>query len=182
MRLRSDTEAGSDLWDALVVPNDPVAFATRTPRPPMLLLVDLSRDEFRGDLLVLVEVALETVGRQDLHDPDRLGARVAQGVGHISRLEDVGAHRGDHNLATDIARQLAREHEVAPVLTGVRVWGYQHPLGEALLLDGERTAGAIGRDLMDHVQHGEVCALARADEDLLFALRCHGMLPSVSPT
>jgi hypothetical protein len=35
---------------------------------------------------------------------------------------------------------------------------------------------------MDHVQHGEVCALARADEDLLFALRCHGMLPSVSPT
>src|SRR5215210_2896142 len=127
----------------------------------MLLLVYLPRRELRRDLLVLVEVALEPARREALHDPDGLGARVAQSVGHPPWLEDGGAGRGDHDLAADVARQLALEHEVALVLAGVR--GYHHPRGETPLLDRERTAGVLRPDLVDYVQDGEVGALVRAD-------------------
>lgn len=89
------------------MPGHPVALAKLGPRTPVLLLVDLPRGELRRDLLVLVELALETARRQDLHDPDGLSARVAQGVGYIARLEDVRAGRGDHDLAAYVARQLA---------------------------------------------------------------------------
>jgi hypothetical protein len=61
--LRADAEAGFDLGDALVVPNNPVAPAELGSRPPMFPRLDLSRGELGGDSLVLVEVALETLGR-----------------------------------------------------------------------------------------------------------------------
>src|SRR5215204_7215253 len=86
----------------------------------MLALTYLSRCKFRRDLLVLVEEALEPARRENLCNPDGLSARVAQGMGHPPRLEHVGAYRGHHDLAADVARQLALQHHVALVLAGDR--------------------------------------------------------------
>src|SRR3712207_6965393 len=54
-----------------------------------------------------------------------------------------------------LARQLAFQHDVALVLASVSVRRDHHPRGEAPLLDRERSAGAIRRDLVDDVQRSE---------------------------
>src|ERR671910_770429 len=110
MRLRPNTEAGSSLRDALIMPDKPVALAEFGSRPSMLLLTHLSRRKLRRDLLVLVKEALEPAWRENLHNPGAFSARVAQGVGYPPWLEYVGANRGDHDLAADVARQLALQH------------------------------------------------------------------------
>src|SRR5829696_9545957 len=144
----------------------------------MLVLTYLSRRKLRHYLLVLVEEGLEPARRENLHNPHALGARIAQGVGHPPRLEHIGASRGDHDLAADVARQLALQHHVALVLAGVGVRGYHLAGRKAPLEDGKSAAGALRRDLVYYVQDGKVSAFLRTDEDLLVLLRCHGMLPS----
>src|SRR5215218_6812405 len=121
--LRPYTEAGSSLRDALIMPDKPVALTDFGSGPPMLVLTYLSRRKLRRDLLVLVKEALKPTRRENLHNPDGLSARIAQGVGHPPRLEHVGAPRGHHDLAADVARQLALQHHVALVLAGVGVRG-----------------------------------------------------------
>ena len=176
--LRPYTEAGSSLRDALIMPDKPVALTDFGSGPPMLVLTYLSRRELRRDLLVLIEEGLEPARRENLHNPDGLSARVAQGMGHLPRLEHVGAYRRDYDLAADVARQLALQHHVALVLAGVGVGGYHLAGRKALLEDRKSAAGALRRDLVYYVQDGKVSALIRTDEDLLVLLRCHGMLPS----
>jgi len=178
MRLRPYTEAGSSLKDTLIMPDKPVALADFCSGPPMLVLTYLSRCEFRRDLLVLIEEGLEPARRENLHNPDGLSVRVAQGMGHPPRLEHVGAYRRDHDLAADVARQLALQHHVALVLAGVGVRGYHLAGRKAPLEDRKSAAGALRRDLVYYVQDGKVSAMIRTDEDLLMLLRCHGMLPS----
>src|SRR5215207_3375972 len=178
MRLRPYTEAGSSLRDALIMPDKPVALADFGSGSSMLVLTHLSRCKFRRDLLVLVEEALEPARRENLYNPDGLSARVAQGMGHPPRLEHVGAYRGHHDLAADVARQLALQHHVALVLAGVGVRGYHLAGRKAPLEDRKSAAGALRRDLVYYVQDGKVSAFLRTDEDLLVLSRCHGMLPS----
>ena len=68
------------------MPAQPVALAELGAGPSMLVPTNLSRRKLRRDLLVLVEEALEPAWREKLHSPHGFGARVAQGVGHPSRL------------------------------------------------------------------------------------------------
>jgi hypothetical protein len=138
--LRPDAKAGSGLRDSLIVPGNPVALAELGPGPHMLFLVHLPRGELRGDLLVLLEIALEPARRQNLHNPDGLGARVAQNVGHIAWLEDIVAGLGNHYLAADVTRRFAFQHEVALVLAGVGMRGDHHTQRKAPLFDRERSA------------------------------------------
>ena len=99
-----DAEAGSYLGDHLVVPGYSVASAKFGPRHLVFLVAHISR----RDLFVLVEVALERVARsEDLHYPHGIGAAVVEGVRYTPRLDDVGAGRGNHDLASDVARQFA---------------------------------------------------------------------------
>src|SRR5215204_4850006 len=160
------------------MPDKPVALADFCSGSPMLVLTHLSRRKLRRDLLVLIKEGLEPARRKNLHNPDGLSARVAQGVGHSPRLEHVGAHRGDHDLAADVARQLALQHHVALVLAGVGVRGYHLAVRKTPLEDRKSAAGALRRDLVYYVQDGKVSAFLRTDEDLLVLMRCHGMLPS----
>jgi hypothetical protein len=46
------------------------------------------------------------------------------------------------------------------------VRGYQPAWREAPLLDSERTAGKLRRNLVDHVKGGQGHAISRTDEDL----------------
>src|SRR5215217_6618411 len=141
----------------------------------MLVLTYLSRRELRRDLLVLIEEGLEPARRENLHNPDGLSARVAQGMGHPPRLEHVGAYRRDHDLAADVARQLALQHRVALVLAGVGVRGYHLAGRKAPLEDRKSAAGALRRDLVYYVQDGKVGAFIRTDEDFLMLLPSIGM-------
>ena len=63
------------------MPDKPVALTDFGSGPPMLVLTYLSRRKLRRDLLVLIKEGLEPARRENLHNPDALGARVAQGVG-----------------------------------------------------------------------------------------------------
>src|SRR5215218_1486104 len=144
----------------------------------MLVLTHLSRRMLRRDLLVLIKEGLEPARRENLHNPEALGARVAQGVGHPPRLVHVGAYRGDHDLAADVARQLALQHHVALVLAGVGVRGYHLAGRKAPLEDRKSAAGALCRDLVYYVQDGKVGAFPRTDEDLFAPSRRHVALPS----
>src|ERR687890_324260 len=180
--LRPYTEAGASLRDALIMPDKPIVLADFCSGPPMLVLTYLSRCKFRRDLLVLIEEGLEPARRENLHNPDGLSARVAQGMGHPPRLEHVGAYRRDHDLAADVARQLALQHHVALVLAGVGVRGY-HLAGRKTPLEDRKSATrALRRDLVYYVQDGKVGSFLWTDEDLLVLLRCHGMLPSPAYT
>src|SRR5215203_6116333 len=127
--LRPYTEAGSSPRDALIMPDKPVALADFGSGPPMLVLTYLSRRKLRRDLLVLVKEGLEPTRRENFHNPHALGDRVAQGVGHPPRLEHVGADRGDHDLAADVARQLSLQHHVTLVLPAVGMRRYHHARG-----------------------------------------------------
>src|ERR687890_1990243 len=178
--LRPYTEAGASLRDALIMPDKPVTLTDFGSGPPMLVLTYLSRRELRRDFLVLVEEALEPARRENLHNPDGLSARVAQGVGHPPRLEHVRAHRGDHDLAADVARQLALQHHVALVLAGVGVRGYHLAGRKAPLEDRKSAAGALRRDLVYYVQDGKVGAFTWTEEDLFAPFRDHVALPSPS--
>src|SRR5215213_9912940 len=169
--LRPYTEAGSSLRDALIMPDKPVALADFCSGPSVLVLTNLSRRKLRRDLLVLAR-------RENLHNPHVLGARVAQGVGHPPRLEHIGAHRGDHDLAADVARQLALQHQVALVLAGVGVGGYHLAGRKAPLEDRKRAAGALRRDLMYYVQDGKVGTFTWTEENLFAPFRRHVALLS----
>src|SRR5919112_2913709 len=145
VRLRPYAEAGHGLGDALIVPGHPVPLTEFGSGPSPLILIHRSR----YNLFVLVEVALKAARREDLQDPNWLGNGVAQGVGHFPRLEDVRADRGDRDLATDVARQLALQDKVALVLTAVGVRGYHLTGRKAPLFDRERTAEVLRSDLVD---------------------------------
>src|SRR5215218_10122319 len=176
--LRPYTEAGSGLRDALIMPDKPVALTDFGSGPPMLVLTYLSRRELRRDLLVLIEEGLEPGRRENLHNPDGLSARVAQGMGHPPRLEHVGAYWGDHELAADVARQLALQHHVALVLAGVGVRGYHLAGRKAPLADRKSAAGALRRDRMYYVQDGKAGTVTWTEENLFAPFRRHVALPS----
>src|SRR5215203_1037501 len=176
--LRPYTEAGSSLRDALIMPDKPVALADFGSGSPMLVLTHLSRRKLRRDLLVLIEEGLEPARRENLHNPEALGARVAQGVGHPPRLVHVGAYRRDHDLAADVARQLALQHHVALVLAGVGVRGYHLAGRKAPLEDRKSAAGALRRDLVYYVQDGKAGTVTWTEENLFAPFRRHVALPS----
>src|SRR5918997_2009757 len=162
VRLRADTTAGSSLGDALIMKGHPVALAQFGSSPSMLVLIDLSRRKLRGNLLILVVPTLEAAWCMNLDDPDGLGAHVAQGVVHPSGLDHVGADRGDHDLAADVACQFSLQYIVAFMLAAVGMRRYHHSGRKAPLYDRNRTAEALRWNLVSYVQDGKVGALVRS--------------------
>jgi hypothetical protein len=99
----------------------------------------------------------------NLDNPHGLGARVAQGMVHPSRLDHVGADRGDPVLAAHIARQLALRYVAALMLAAVGMRRYHRAGRKASLHDGNRTAEVLRWNLVSYVQDGKMGALVRSD-------------------
>src|SRR5687767_1466094 len=106
----------------------------------------------------------------NLQNPGSLCARVAEGMVNPSWLDNERAGWGDYDLAADVERQLALQHEGALVLAGVGV-RRDHVAGrDARLDDRKRAAEALRRHLVCYVQNGKVGAFIRIDQDLLVLL------------
>src|SRR3712207_1464976 len=116
-----------------------------------------------------------------LKKPGSLCACVAEGVVDPSWLQDERPDRSDHDLAADVKRQLALQHEVALVLTDVGARRDHLARREACLDARKRAAEALRRHLVGYIQDGKVVTFTRTDEELAVLFACHGMLPFPSP-
>jgi hypothetical protein len=130
--LRPYAEARSDLGDELVMPSHPIALSEFDTSLSPLVLAHRALD----DLLILVVVVLELTRSMYLQVPIGPCARVAEGVVDPSGLHDQRAGRSDHDLPSDVERQLALQYEVALILAGVGV--RRDHLARRHLRQGER--------------------------------------------
>src|SRR5215208_321092 len=155
------------------MPSHPVALSEFGSSLSPLVLAHRALD----DPLILVVVALELARGMYFQVPIRLCACVAEGVVDPPRLEDERAGRGDHDLAADVERQLALQHEGALVLSRVGVRREHRARWEAYLDDRKGAAEALRCHLVGYVQDGEVGTFSWTDEDFLVLCRHKALAP-----
>src|SRR5215212_2870526 len=155
------------------MPSHPVALSEFGSSLSPLVLAHRALD----DPLILVVVALELARGMYFQVPIRLCACVAEGVVDPPRLEDERAGRGDHDLAADVERQLALQHEGALVLSRVGVRRDHRARWEAYLDDRKGAAEVLRCHLVGYVQDGEVGTFSWTDEDFLVLCRHKALAP-----
>src|SRR3954447_6267633 len=124
----------------------------------------------------LVEVLLESAGRDDLQDSRRLVGRVPEGVPLIARLVDEVARVRDHYLVAKKCAQSALEDEAVLVLARVQVQrGRERPRRHRVLHERELAARLRAVDHEADADPAERSGLAIRGSDHL----CHYLLLSL---